>query len=127
MTADREAEWTIIYETRSASDADLVRMTLEVAGYRVSSQTAGSPDLFRPGPEITVAVPVDDAEDARDFLRHKTSLLSDDPQTPPSDGETLTPVERLGDAAQEILALRHQHQPAACKYCGIPTLDLGES
>jgi hypothetical protein len=127
MTPHREPEWTIIYETRSASDAELVRMTLEVAGYRVSSQTASSRDIFRPGPGITVAVPVDDAEDARDFLKQKTSLLSQDLESAPSHGKTPTPAESLADAAQDILELRRQHQTAACKYCGIPTLDVGES
>ena len=36
MAASKESGWTGIYETRSATDAELVRTTLEVAGYRVS-------------------------------------------------------------------------------------------
>ena len=35
-------EWVVIYETPSASDADLVRTTLEVAGYRVSVEGGGA-------------------------------------------------------------------------------------
>jgi len=126
MAADQKAEWTVIYETPSESDADLVRMTLEVAGYRVSMQPASSRDIFRPGPEITVAVPTDDADDARDYLRQKTSLLPHDPASVPSDAATSDPLERVADAAQDILELRRQHQVADCKYCGIPTLDVGE-
>lgn len=127
MAADQEPEWTGIYETPSASDADLVRMTLEVAGFRVSIQAAGSRDIFRPGPEITVAVPTEDADEARDFLREKTSLLPHDPALAPSDGETSTPPEGLANVAHDILELRRQHEVAACKYCGIATLDVGES
>jgi len=33
----------------------------------------------------------------------------------------------LAVAAQEILDLRQQHEVAACKYCGIATLDVSES
>ena len=127
MAADQAPEWTGIYETRSASDADLVRMTLEVAGYRVSIQAGSSSDIFRPGPEVTVAVPTEDANHARDFLRQKTSLLPHDPASVPADGETSAPPEGLPDVAQDILQLRRQHEVAACKYCGIATLDLGES
>ena len=113
MAADQEAEWTIIYETPSESDADLVRMTLEVAGYRVSMQPASSRDIFRPGLEITVAVPTEDAEDARDYLRQKTSLLPHDPAPASSEGQTPDPSDNLADAAHDILDLRRQRQVAA--------------
>ena len=106
MAADQKAEWTVIYETPSESDADLVRMTLEVAGYWVSMQPASSRDIFRPGSEITVAVPTEDADDARDYLRQKTSLLPHDPASVPSDAATSDPLEGLADAAQDILELR---------------------
>jgi hypothetical protein len=127
MAADKETEWTVIYETPSASDADLVRMTLEVAGYRVSIQSSSSRDIFRPSSDVTVAVPIEDADDARDFLKLKTSLLPRDDASAPSDDETTAPPESLADVALDIMKLRRQHEIAACKSCGIPTLDLSES
>ena len=127
MAAGNDAEWMVVYETPSASDADLVRTTLEVAGYRVSMQAPTARDIFRPGPEITVAVPTEDAEDARDFLKLKTGLLPRDDATSPTDDEPSAPPESLADVALDIMNLRRQHEVAACKYCGIPTLDLGES
>src|SRR2546430_359275 len=114
VATDQEAKWMVIYETPSESDADLVRMTLEVAGYRVSMQAASPRDIFRPGPGITVAVPTEDADDARDYLRQKTSLLPHDAASVPSDAETPDPSENLADAAHDILDLRRQHQVAAC-------------
>src|SRR5438876_6594319 len=131
MAAGKETGWTAIYETRSASDADLVRTTLEVAGYRVSIEGATSPTSFIPSYDtpgmLTIAVPTADADDAREFLRRKTSLLppGDDESLAADDDSTSQP-ESLTDATQEILELRHQHEVAACKYCGIPTLDVGE-
>src|SRR6202171_3423917 len=127
MAAGNDAEWMVVYETPSASDADLVRTTLEVAGYRVSIQAPTARDIFRPGPEITVAVPTEDAEDARDFLKLKTGLLPRDDATSPTDDEPSAPPESLAAVALDIMNLRQQHEVAACKYCGIPTLDLGES
>ncbi len=126
MAAGKEAEWMVVYETPSATDADLVRTTLEVAGYRVSIQTAAARDIFRPGPEITVAVPTEDAEDARDFLKLKTGLLPRDDATAPTDDEPHAPPESLADVAVDIMKLRRQQEVAACKYCGIPTLNLSE-
>ena len=118
--------WTAVYETRSTSDADIVRTTLEIAGFRVSIETAGSTapliSTGVPGP-ITVSVPSEDADDARAFLKEKTSLLSPESASPPA-GEA--PPESLEEVAQEILELRKQHEVAACKYCGIPTLDIAE-
>src|SRR2546421_1046419 len=126
MAAGKEAEWMVVYETPSATDADLVRTTLEVAGYRVSIQAAAARDIFRPGPEITVAVPTEDAEDARDFLKLKTGLLPRDDATAPTDDEPYAPPESLADVGLDIMKLRRQQEVAACKYCGIPTLNLSE-
>jgi hypothetical protein len=126
VTAEKEPGWTVIYETPSTTDADLVRMTLEVAGYRVSVQSTSSRDIFRPNSEMTVAVPTEDAEDARDFLEHKTSLMPHEDVSAPSNDDTSAPPEGLADVAQEILELRRQHEVGACKYCGIPTLDVSE-
>ena len=125
-----ETGWTPIYETLSASDADLVRTTLEVAGYRVSIEGATSPTSFIPSygttSQLTIAVPTSDADDARDFLRQKTSLLPRDDAAPAADDDRAGQPETLTDATQEILELRRQHEVAACRYCGIPTLDVGE-
>src|SRR6202521_6578 len=126
MAAGNDAEWTVVYETPSASDADLVRTTLEVAGYRVSMQASTASDIFRPAPEITVAVPTEDAEDARDFLKLKTGLLPRDDAPAPTDDEPSAPLQSLADVALDIMKLRRQQEVAACKYCGIPTLDLSE-
>jgi len=130
MAAAKEREWTVVYQTPSPSDADLVRTTLEVAGYPVWVQGGTAPSVFRPSYDIsgalTVSVPSDDAEDAREFLKHKTSLMPDDATLARPDDATSLPPESLKDVGDEILALRHQHEVAACKYCGIPTLDLGE-
>jgi len=120
-------EWVVIYETPSASDADLVRTTLEVAGYRVSAEGGGAAASFIPSSDasgkLTIAVPAKDADDARDFLRNKTSLVTE----PPSPTLLAAPQpETVEDAATEILDQRRQHEVAACKYCGIPTLDVRE-
>jgi hypothetical protein len=129
MAAHKEPEWTAIYQTPSQSDADLVRTTLEVAGYRVWVQGGNSPAVFSPTDNasgaLTVSVPVEDADDARDYLKQKTSLLPHDSAAPASE-ETTAPQESLADVAQEILELRRQHEVAACKYCGIATLDVSE-
>ena len=131
MTAADQTEWTAVYQTPSASDADLVRTTLEVAGYRVWIQGGTSPSVFSPGIDtsnaLTVVVPKEDADDARQFLKEKTSLLAHDAPALPSGGDDSAPAESLADIAQEILELRRQHEPAACKYCGIATLDVNES
>src|SRR5205823_12263262 len=130
MAGADEEKWVVIYETRSASDADLVRTTLEVAGYRVSIEGASSPTSFIPSYDtpgmLTIAVPTADADDAREFLRRKTSLLPRDDEALAADEDSTSQPESLTDATQEILELRHQHEVAACKYCGIPTLDVGE-
>jgi hypothetical protein len=126
MAAGRDSDWTAIYQTRSSSDADLVRTTLEVAGFRVSIEAADSANPFIstgvPG-AVTVSVPTADADDARAFLKEKTSLLSSEPSPLPA---TDAPPETLEEVAEDILELRQQHNVAACKYCGIPTLDVGE-
>src|ERR1700716_3257349 len=130
MAAGKEPEWTAIYETPSPSDADLVRTTLEVAGYRVWVQGGNAPAVFSPSYDTSgamiVSVPAEDAEDARDYLKQKTSLLPHDATLTATDDETSAPPESLEDVAQEILELRRQHEVAACKYCGIATLDVGE-
>ena len=127
---DSETGWTAIYETRSPSDADLVRATLEVAGYRVSIEGATSPTSFIPSygtPSLlTIAVPTSDADDAREFLRQKTSLLPGGDEASTADDDSTSQPESLADATKEILDLRRQHEVAACRYCGIPTLDVGE-
>ena len=130
MATGKELEWTAIYETPSPTDADLVRTTLEVAGYRVAVLGGNSPGVFSPGivtsSALTVSVPREDAEDARDYLKQKTSLLTHEPAPATADDETSPPQESLADVAQEILELRRQHEVAACRYCGIATLDVGE-
>jgi hypothetical protein len=132
MAAGKEIEWTVIYQTPSPTDADLVRTTLEVAGYRVWIQGGNSPSVYPPGIDtssaLTVSVPAEDAEDARDYLKQKTSFTPDDPAVATSDpdNEISPPQETLADVAHEILELRRQHEVAACKYCGIATLDIGE-
>jgi len=119
-------DWTGIYETRSPTDADIVRTTLEVAGFRVAIEGA-EPTSIIPFPSaLTVAVPSADADDARDFLRQKTSLLSPDDAAPVLADDTADQPESVADAVQSILELRRQHELADCKYCGIPTLDVGE-
>ena len=126
MGTDEPAEWTAIYETRSSTDADLVRTTLEVAGFRVSIEAAESTaPLISAGvpAAVTASVPSEDADDARAFLKEKTSLLSSEPSPLPI---SEAPAETLEQVAQEILDLRKQHEVAACIYCGIPTLDVGE-
>jgi hypothetical protein len=128
--ASKETAWAIVYETPSASDADLVRTTLEVAGYRVWVQGASSTNIFTPSYDtpgaLSVSVPAEDADDAREFLKQKTSLLPHDDGAAPAEAAASAARESLEDVGQEILALRREHDVAACKYCGIPTLDVGE-
>ncbi|HVH65247.1 MAG TPA: hypothetical protein VM674_04360 [Candidatus Acidoferrum sp.] len=135
MPATTESDWVPIYETKSATDADLVRTTLEVAGYEVSVDTAGRgyPPSFGAPATMTISVRADDADDARTFLKEKTSLLpsSSLPLSQAGDDSEQTgvsgaPPESLEDVAREILELRRQHELAACKYCGIGTLDVTE-
>src|SRR5437763_16216062 len=101
MAAGKEPEWTVIYQTPSPMDADLVRTTLEVAGYPVWVQGGNSPSVARPtygaSGALTVSVPAAGADDARDFLKQKTSLLTADatPQRP--DDDTARPKESLED------------------------------
>jgi hypothetical protein len=111
-------------------DADLVRTTLEVAGYPVWVQGGNPPSVatptYDPSGALTVSVPAEDADDARDFLKQKTSLMTDDVTPARLDDSRSVPAESLEDLGQEILEIRRQHQVAACKYCGISTLDVGE-
>lgn len=139
--ANTESSWTEIYETRSSLDADLVRTSLEVAGYQVSVTGGGSPTgrmaLEPSAGKFVISVPADDADDARDFVREKMSLpdggvvsstSGETGETETASGASTAPLtETIDDAASEVLELRRQHQLAACKYCGIPTLDVSEA
>lgn len=133
MAVGKDTQWTAIYETRSSSDADLVRTTLEVAGFRVAIDGADavpSSFLADDAPRaLTISVPSEDADDARDFLRDKTSLpaATVPPDAAFADDQTPLQTEAIDDAAKEVLELRRQHEVAACKYCGIPTLDVSEA
>ena len=129
MKEDDDSNWTAVYETVSGSDADLVKTTLETAGFKVSilgpTTLAASPTILGMTNPLTVAVPTADADDARDFLKRSTTFEPSDGSTLPSQDEP-SPEQALGAAAQEILDLRSQHETAACKYCGIATLDIGQ-
>lgn len=124
-------QWVAVYETLSGSDADLVRATLETAGFTVcilGTASAGtSPSIYSVTNPLTVAVPDDQAEDARDYLKNSTTFepAASGPTGVPEDQQT--PEGTMASAAQEILDLRQQHEVAACKYCGIATLDVSES
>ena len=125
-------QWTAVYETLSGSDADLVRATLETAGFTVevlgTPSASVSPSIYSVTNPVTVAVPEDQAEDARDYLKKSTTFEPADPTaTEPAVREEGTPEETLTAAAQEVLELRQQHEVASCKYCGIATLDVGEA
>jgi hypothetical protein len=74
-----------------------------------------------------VAVPAEDADDARDFIRQKMSTLPSTENAEAPDEDTAGAVESIENAAQEILNLRREHEAAACKYCGIATLDASET
>jgi hypothetical protein len=130
MAAAKEREWTVVYQTPSQLDADLVRTTLEVAGYAVWVQGGNAPAVATPtygsSGALTVSVPSEDADDAREFLKHKTSLMPDDATPERPDEDASLPQESLEDVGQEILTLRRRHEVAACKYCGIATLDVSE-
>jgi len=130
MAAAKEREWTVVYQTPSQLDADLVRTTLEVAGYAVWVQGGNAPAEATPtygsSGALTVSVPSEDADDAREFLKQRTGLLPDVATAESPSDETSLPQESLEDLGQEILALRRQHVVAACKYCGISTLDVSE-
>jgi len=131
MATTEEPDWTAIYETHSASDADLVRTTLEVAGYQVSVEGATTDSSFTPSygaaGRLTISVPAQDADDARAFLKEKTTLLDAAPtgvdSTAPADD--VLPEDITGIAA-EVLEMRAKHQAAPCKHCGIATLDVSE-
>ncbi|HSO94256.1 MAG TPA: hypothetical protein VLS53_07300 [Candidatus Dormibacteraeota bacterium] len=124
-------QWVAVYETLSGSDADLVRATLETAGFTVSvlgTPAAGaSPSIYSVTNPLTVAVPEDQAEDARDYLKNSTTFEPSAGQPTDLPADQQTPEETMAGAAQEILDLRQQHEVAACKYCGIATLDTSES
>ena len=129
MKEDDDSNWTAVYETVSGSDADLVKTTLETAGFKVSilgsTTLAASPTILGMSNPLTVAVPTEDADDARDYLRRSTTFGPSNGPALPSQDEP-SPEQAVEAAAQEILDLRSQHETAACKYCGIATLDVGE-
>jgi hypothetical protein len=116
-------DWTTVYETHNRIDADLVRTTLEGAGFQVMER--GDTGLFVGGPPtnfagfIALAVPPQDADDARTFLKDQSKRQ---PEPSPGAGGPIS----VDQAADDILALRMRHVVAGCKYCGIPTLDLRE-
>jgi hypothetical protein len=116
-------DWTTVYETHNRIDADLVRTTLEGAGFQVMER--GDTGMFAGGPSanfagfIALAVPPEGADDARAVLKDESRQASGNPP----EGESSI---SLSQAASDILALRHRHSVAGCKYCGIPTLDLRE-
>jgi hypothetical protein len=116
-------DWTTVYETHNRIDADLVRTTLEGAGFPVMER--GDTGMFAGGPPtnlagfIALAVPPEDADDARALLKDQSK-----PGAEEVDGGS-GPVS-VGQAANDVLAFRADHTPAGCKYCGIPTLDLRE-
>jgi hypothetical protein len=60
-----------------------------------------------------------------DGHRARAALIDESRQASgdPPEGEASI---SLSQAASDILALRHRHSVAGCKYCGIPTLDLRE-
>jgi hypothetical protein len=130
MAAAKERDWTVIYQTPSPMDADLVRTTLEVAGYPVWVQGGNPRSVITPtfdtSGALTVSVPAEDADDARDYLKHKTSLMPDDATAARPADDASVPEDSLADVGQEIVELRRQHEVAACKYCGISTLDVSE-
>ena len=129
MKNDDDSNWTAVYETVSGSDADLVKTTLETAGFKVSilgsTTLAASPTILGMSNPLTVAVPTEDADDARDYLKRSTTFEPSNGPALPSQDEP-SPEQAVEAAAQEILDLRSQHETAACKYCGIATLDVGE-
>jgi hypothetical protein len=132
MKPGEDPQWTAVYETLSGSDADLVRATLETAGFTVevlgTPSLTASPSIYTVTDPVTVAVPEDQAEDARDYLRNSTTFEPADPTVAEAPAQDQgTPEETLTGAAQEVLELRQQHEVASCKYCGIATLDVGEA
>src|SRR2546428_9909640 len=116
-------DWTTVYETHNRIDADLVRTTLEAAGFQVMER--GDTGLFANGPptnfagSIALGVPPEDDDDARARLEDQSN-----PQGERMDGGS-QPIS-VAQAADDTLALRGDHTLAGCKYCGIPTLDLRE-
>ncbi len=115
-------DWTTVYETHSRIDADLVRTALEGAGFQVMER--GDAGVFGSGSattfadSIALAVPPEDADDARTVLKDQ----SRSEEEPDGGGGPIS----VAQAANAVLALRADHAVAGCKYCGIPTLDLRE-
>lgn len=116
-------DWTTVYETHNRIDADLVRTTLEGAGFQVMER--GDTGMFVNGPptsfggSIALAVPPEDADDARRLLKDEPKPRGETPD--PGSG----PIS-VAQAADDVVALRGDHLVAGCKYCGIPTLDVRE-
>src|SRR5437879_9947880 len=99
MAAAKEREWTVVYQTPAPLDADLVRTTLEVAGYTVWVQGGNAPAVATPtygsSGALTVSVPSEDADDAREFLKQKTGLLPDVATAESPSAETSLRLESL--------------------------------
>lgn len=116
-------DWTTVYETHNRLDAERVRTVLEGAGFEVMER--GDTGLFNRGPSsnvagvIALAVPPEDADDAR-------ATLKDQRQQPADAFGGAEGTISVREAANDIMALRRGRTPAGCKYCGIPTLDLRE-
>jgi hypothetical protein len=116
-------DWTTVYETHNRIDADLVRTTLEGAGFQVVER--GDTGMFVDGPPtsfagfIALAVPPEEADYARALLKDRSRSEAEE-----KDGAG-GPMS-VAQAADAVLALRGDHTLAGCKYCGIPTLDLPE-
>jgi pyruvate formate-lyase activating enzyme-like uncharacterized protein len=98
-------------------EADEVRRTLEGAGFQVLTQ--GDRGIMRQAVLMTLSVPQADANDAREFLRQDRARQHD------LSGEA--PADAVNNAAQEVVELRKDHTPKACKYCNIATLDVSEA
>ena len=57
----------------------------------------------------------------------RPALLPVDAASPNAAEDQATQPQSLAEVAQEILELRRQHEVAACRYCGIPTLEVRET
>jgi len=113
-------DWTTVYETHNRLEADAVRTTLEDAGFEVIERGDSVPFSASPNFSglIALAVAPNDAADARDVIKDRTAH-----------GEGTGEVEgtlSVREAADDVMGLRQAHAVAACKYCGIPTLDVRE-
>jgi hypothetical protein len=119
-------DWTTVYETHNRIDADQVRRTLEGAGFQVMERgdfagqfPSPSEGGQRGGVFVALAVPPEDADDAR-------ALLKDQPEPAGETRDAGNGPISVTQAADDVAALRRDRAVAGCKYCGIPTLDVRE-